>query len=79
MSTVDCAIKLPVVRRARCATGLNARQQVGQPHTFRIPTWAQCSDRRMEHRIATRDVVAVCPTSFANGMGHHMTNRGTSM
>jgi hypothetical protein len=28
----------------------HARSQVGQPHSFRIPTWAQCSDRRMGDR-----------------------------
>jgi len=55
MRTVHSAIRLPVVRRARCATGLHARSQMGQPYTFRIPPWAKCSDRRMERRIATRE------------------------
>jgi hypothetical protein len=66
------AIKLPVVGRARCATGLNARRQMGQPHAFRIPPWAQCSDRRMESRIAMHSlrnqfVPEVTPHDFPVG------------
>jgi hypothetical protein len=32
------AIKLPVVERARCATGLHARRQMGQFHALLNPT-----------------------------------------
>ena len=59
MGNAWSAIKLPVVGRARCATGLPAHlsgtlvARWGSPTPFRIPPWAYCSDRRMERRIAT--------------------------
>ena len=34
MVRTESAIKLPAVGRARCATGLNARSQMGQSHRF---------------------------------------------
>ncbi len=49
MRTNEDTLRLSVVRRARCATGPvcgPARCQVGQPHTFRIPTWAQRCPQR---------------------------------
>ncbi len=54
MRMLSNAIKLPAARRARGATGLCARSQMGQPCAFWIPPWAKRSDRRMERRIAAR-------------------------
>lgn len=55
-----------------------ARSQVGQPHAFRIPTWAQRSDRRMGDRkyrfasitTATHILFEEVAASCCEGLSH---------
>lgn len=77
MRNARLTIMLPVVGRARGATGLPAHlsgtlvARWGSPTPFRIPPWAHCSDRRMERRIATF-VASTLLTRAAAGIVRHV-------